>query len=138
MTNQYNIRGSATVAASAAAATIQMASLTYDPSVTAVVQLQVPSTQTWIVQDIYISASADAGTSDPQIRMFKNTSIILGDTQALSGLLISNNARPAQSVSYGYEPMTIMSDQLITTVANDATADSIKYVKTTQVLESRR
>ena len=136
MVNNYNVRGTATVAASAAAATIQPASLTIDPSVTAVVNLQVPSTQTWLVQDIYIGASADAGTSNPIVRQIKNLSKIMGDTPPLLGLLISNNARPpGSSVVLGYEPLSTMSDQLITTVANDTDADSIKYFKTVQVIE---
>lgn len=139
MVNAYNITGTSTVAAAAAAGTNQVASLSKDPQVAAVVELAVPSTQIWRVQDIYISAAADAGTSSPIVRCFKNTSTIIGDTPPLAGLLITNNSRPpGLPVIPQYNPVETMTDYIITTILNDGVADAINYKKTTQVIEVRR
>lgn len=136
MVNSVSITGTATVAASAAAGSLVYASLTNDPSVTAVVKLQVPSNQVWLLDDLYILTAGAAGTSVPRVRVYKNDTSIMADTPPLSALLVSNNSRPKPfgMKALGYEAVSTMSHLLTTTTANDATADSIVYYTTGTVL----
>jgi len=59
--------------ASGAVGTVTNISMTDDPGVTAVVRFLVPSGQTWIFEDLYISTTAGSGaTVDPVVRIFKD------------------------------------------------------------------
>lgn len=115
-----------TVAASAAVNTTQLVNIATSPEVSTVTTLTIPSGQTWIITDLYILASGDAGTSDPQFRFVKNQTGIVGQTNNLSALLVSNNSRPKLEPKLGFEGTSQLQVYLITTVANDAAADSIK------------
>jgi hypothetical protein len=118
----------ATVGASDVAGTIDVVSLKTDPTVSAVTELQVPLTENWIATDMYILASADSGTSNPVVTMDKNRGRTLVQTPPLSSVLITNNTRPRFSPQpVGFEGGSIVRMFTHTTIANDSTADSIKF-----------
>ena len=116
---------SATVAASAVINTQQVATIQTSPEITGVTTLVIPTGQTWVIIDLYILASAGAGTSDPQFRFIKNQVTNVGQSAPLSALIVTNNGRPILSPKLGFESQSQLQIYLITTVANDATADDI-------------
>ena len=118
----------ATVAASDAAGTIDVVNMQTDSTVAAVTELFVPVTENWVFTDAYILAAADAGTSSPSIRFDKNRGRSMGTTPPLSALLVSNNTRPRfLPSSIGFEAGSIVRMFSNTSIANDATADAIKF-----------
>ena len=128
MTNGLVLECTATVGASDVAGTIDVVSLKTDPTVSAVTELQVPLTENWIATDMYILASADAGTSNPIVTMDKNRGRKLVQTPPLGSMLITNNTRPRFSPQpIGFEAGSIIRMFTLTTIDNDATADSIKF-----------
>ena len=119
---------SATVAASDPAGTMDVVTMKTDPTVSGVTELFVPVTENWVLTDSYILDSADGGTSAPVVVFDKNRGRSMGTTPPLSALLVSNNTRPRflpQSV--GFEAGSIVRMFTHTTIANDGTADSIKF-----------
>jgi len=138
MVNSGMIIGTATVAASAAAGTTQNANLQSTPVVAAAASLTVPQSQTWVLADVYIRAAADAGTSDPILNYYKDGSFNLGSTPPISSLLVTNNTRPRPFAgrTLAYEPVSQISVQLQTTIANDATADSINFLTTLAISQT--
>jgi len=118
----------ATILASDAAGTIDVVSMATDPTVNAVTELFVPVTENWVFTDAYILAAADAGTSSPQVRFDKNRGRSMGTTPPLSALLVSNNTRPRfLPSSIGFEAGSIVRMFSNTSIANDGTADAIKF-----------
>tara|TARA_R110000796_G_scaffold25901_1_gene72529 strand:- start:1581 stop:1994 length:414 start_codon:yes stop_codon:yes gene_type:complete len=118
----------ATVAASDAAGTIDVVNMQTDSTVASVTELFVPVTENWVFTDAYILAAADAGTSSPSIRFDKNRGRSMGTTPPLSALLVSNNTRPRfLPSSIGFEAGSIVRMFSNTSIANDATADAIKF-----------
>jgi len=118
----------ATILASDAAGTIDVVSMATDPTVNAVTELFVPVTENWVFTDAYILAAADAGTSSPSCRFDKNRGRSMGTTPPLSALLVSNNTRPRfLPSSIGFEAGSIVRMFTATTIANDGTADAIKF-----------
>lgn len=115
-----------TIAANAAANTTQLVDLQTSPEVGKVQTIQIPSKQTWLMLDLFILVSADAGTSDPQLRIVKDQNKVLYQSPNLSTLLVSNNSRPKFEPKLGFEENSQFQVYAITTVANDATADNIK------------
>jgi len=119
----------ATVAADATAGSFANVTITDDPSITGDVRFVVPSGQTWIFEDLYISTAGGSGaTVDPIVRIYKGGGRIMANTPPLSNLLVSNNSRPPYSnKKIGYRGTETISMQVITTVANDTVADSITF-----------
>jgi hypothetical protein len=118
----------ATVGASDTSGTIDNVNITDSPELSTVTRFIVPEGQNWILEDLYISASGDAGTSDPVVRVFKGGGRIMGTTPPLSNLLISNNSRPPYSnVKFMFMGGESLSMQTITTTDNDASADNVKF-----------
>jgi len=117
-----------TVGASDAVGTIDVINMKTDPTVSSVTELQVPLTENWIATDLYILASADSGTSNPVVTMDKNRGRTLVQTPPLSSMLITNNTRPRFSPQpVGFEGGSIVRMFAHTTIANDTSADSIKF-----------
>ena len=118
----------ATVGANDPAGTIDTVSMTTDPTVSGVTELFVPTTENWVFTDGYILASADAGTSSPIVDFDKNRGRSMGKTPPLSALLVTNNTRPRFLPNpIGFEAGSIVRMFTNSTIANDATADSIKF-----------
>ena len=118
----------ATVAASDPIGAIDNVTITDDPSVTGVIRFLIPQGQTWVFEDLYISASANAGTSDPLISVFKGGDRLMGRTPPLSNLLVTNNSRPPYANrKIGFRGGEELRMSTLATVANDATADSISF-----------
>lgn len=128
MTNGITLECTATIDASLGAGTIKAVSIKTDPTVSSVTELQVPLSETWVFTDLYILASGDAGTSNPIVNFDKNRGNSLASTPPLSTMLITNNTRPRFSPRpLGFSGGDIIRMFLFTTIANDGSADSIKY-----------
>jgi len=125
----------ATIAASDAIGSIDNVTITDSPEITGVTRFLVPQGQTWIFEDIYIGASADSGTADPVVKIYKGGGRIMGTTPPLSNLLVTNNSRPPYSNrKFGYRGGESISMQTICTIANDTVADSIKFTVRVKVV----
>ena len=113
-------------------------SMTDDPGVTAVVRFLVPSGQTWIFEDLYISTAAGAGaTVDPVIRIFKDGGRIMGTTPPLSNLLVSNNSRPPYSNrKFLYRGGQTIQMQMMNTVVNDTAVDNITFFVRVRIISA--
>ena len=127
----------ATVGASDGAGIIDNVTITDSPDVTGVVRFLVPQGQTWILEDLYISASGDSGTSDPVVRIYKDGGRIMGTTPPLSNLLVTNNSRPPYSNrKFLYRGGQTIQMQTLSTIANDTDADSIKFTVRIRVVNT--
>lgn len=125
------VDASFTATASAAAGFVGYATLRTNPAIARVTNLLVPQTQTWLIDDLYITAAASAGLSDPIVKVIKNETNILADTPPLTALLVTNNSRPKTFAKIlGFEGMSYMTNQIISTVANDTTAEVIRWFLT--------
>ena len=99
-------------------------SMQTSPEITAETIITVPQSQTWIIQDLFILASADSGTSNPQLRIWKNQQSAIGQTAPLSTYLQTLNQK-ARFSPLGFEGGSQIQVYYITTVANDAAAASL-------------
>lgn len=125
----------ASAAASVGIGTIGNVTITDSPEITGVTRFLVPQGQTWIFEDIYISASGGGGTSSPVIRIYKGGGRIMGTTPPLLGLLISNNSRPPYSNrKFGFRGGESISMQTISTIANNTSVDAIAFVIRVKVI----
>jgi len=124
--------------ASGAVGTVANISMTDDPGVTAVVRFLVPSGQTWIFEDLYISTAAGSGaTVDPVIRIFKDGGRIMGTTPPLSNLLVSNNSRPPYSNrKFLYRGGQTIQMQCINTILNDGSADAVTFFVRVRIISA--
>lgn len=125
----------ATVAATDAVGSVDQVNITDSPEQGTVTRFVVPSGQTWIFEDIYISAAAGGGTSSPVVRVVANGGQIMGTTPPLLDLLVSNNSRPPYSnTKFGFRPRDTIQMSTITTILNNATADAIAFRVRVKVL----
>jgi hypothetical protein len=77
----------------------------------------VPTTENWVLTDMYITAAADSTTGDPMVQFIKDRGITMGTSGVLSTSLVTNNTRPRFLPSpIGFEGGTILSMQCISTV----------------------
>ena len=113
------------IAANAVIATIQLFDIATSPEVATEQTFTIPSGQTWIIDDLYILVTTDAGTSNPEIRFVKNQVLTLGQTNPIGAYLVSNSSRPKLSPALGFEGQTQMQIYAITSVLNNATVDDI-------------
>lgn len=119
----------ATIAASEVIGERNNVNITDSPDQTTTTRFEVPQGQNWGFDDIYISVAADAGTSDPVIEVRKNGGKIMGQTPPLSNLLVSNNSRPSYArKKYFYRAGSTISMQTLNTIANDLTADTVRFI----------
>ena len=122
---------SAAFAAAAPVATVISATMQTSPTVTAVTELQVPLTENWIATDVYILATAGAGTPtviDPVVSMDKNRGRQLVQTPPLSSMLITNNTRPRFSPQpIGFEGGSIIRMFATSTVLNGGAISTATY-----------
>ena len=122
---------SAAFAAAAPVATVISATMQTSPTVTAVTELQVPLTENWIATDVYILATAGAGTPtviDPVVSMDKNRGRQLVQTPPLSSMLITNNTRPRFSPQpIGFEGGSIIRMFATSTVLNAGAISTATY-----------
>ena len=108
--------------------TVGAVNMTRSPLFATQTELTVPSNQSWQIWDIYITAAAGAGTSEPVVKILKNLDAEMILTPNLGALLVSNNSRPKFSLmDIGFEPVSLMSMLIETTVANDTADDNIAF-----------
>jgi len=65
--------------------------LQLDPALGAQTQLQVPQTESWVIEDLYVSAEQGI---DCIVELKKNLRDTIGRTAPINSLLISNPSRP--------------------------------------------
>lgn len=112
----------ATFAANLPANNKVVASIQLDPSIPAVNMLQVPVTETWALEDIFVAASQ---TPDTIIEFVRNLTQSALRSPPVNGLIVTNPARPIPSpvIFNGADIITIAAQNLaaIGTVAATVT-----------------
>lgn len=134
--NSATLTCTVTVARDDPIGTYDNVSISYQPDESGIATgVVIPRNQIWIIEDLFITASTDAGTSIPVIQILKNKSKIMCTTPPLNSQLITNTARPPFSRKpLGYNGEDILSAKTITTVANDSIADSVTFYMVVRVL----
>jgi len=99
-----------------------------DPIVGAQNEFTIPSTETWIIKDIFVRASP---AIDLILRVKKNREYKL-ETPPVSALLVSNPSRP-QLPAVGYEPATRLSVEAINLSAGGASATTVEVYATVEI-----
>lgn len=107
-----------TIPAGASAGTVLNATITDDPSVGAVNEVQIPITETWYITDIYVKS---APSVDIQLTFVKNRRRELYRTPPVSALVQSNPSRPEPPVMM-YQAGEILSVKATTLEANSGTS----------------
>ena len=88
----------------------------------------VPTTENWVLTDMYVTTTAFATTGDPMIQFIKDRGITMGTSGVLSTSLVTNNTRPRFLPSpIGFEGGTILSMQAISTVDYVTPIESGKF-----------
>ena len=117
-----------TVPAASAVGTILPVTIKTSPTQTGDTEIFVPQTENWIFTDCYVLTAADYGTSQPMVNFIKNRAISMGTSTSLGALLVTSNTRPRfLPQPIGFEAGSIVTMETITTIANDTSADSIKF-----------
>ena len=114
-----------TVAASEANPKVALASIQADPLKTAATTVRGPNGQMWTLSDLYIASGASV-TSDPVLVIKRNGDPVFTSPN-INALEVDNPSRPFglgnnEIVFMGGDELTI---EIITTVDNDGTADSV-------------
>jgi len=118
----------ANVASSTAIGAVTNVDITDDPALATTTRFQIPQGENWLLEDIYISAAAGAGTSLPLVRIVKNGGKRMGTTPPLGDLLVSNSSRPPYSnAKFFYRAGDQISMELVNSVANDTADDNIAF-----------
>lgn len=98
-----------------------------DASDSTTTKYQIPTGQTWVIEDMFIQSGGD-GTTKPQVQVIKNNGQIMCTTPVLTGMLVTNNSRPPYArKKVGFRPMEILSMKTIATVANGTAVDSVTF-----------
>ena len=134
--NSATLTCTVTVAANDPIGTYDNVSISYQPDEAGVATgVTIPRNQIWVIEDLFITASGDAGTSIPVVQIYKNKSKVMCVTPPINSLLITNTARPPFSRKpLGFNGEDILSAKTITTVANDSIADSVVFYMVVRVL----
>jgi hypothetical protein len=91
-----------------------------NPIVGPVNEFPIPSTETWIVKDIYVTQSPAV---DVQIKIKKNRKYLL-ETPPVSSLLVSNPSRPKLPALL-FEPNSRLSIEAINLAVGQSTAQTV-------------
>ena len=94
-----------TVPASQTANSVLQATIVTDPRTSGSSQAQVPMTEVWIIDDVYVKS---AQSIDLLLNFKKNGRKTLSSVGPVNTLVVSNPSRPRPPVM-GYEPGSIMS-----------------------------
>jgi hypothetical protein len=91
-----------------------------NPLVGALNEFPIPSTETWVIKDIYVAQSP---AIDVQIKIKKNRKYML-ETPPVSSLLVSNPSRPRLPALL-YEPNARLSIEAINLAAGGTSATTV-------------
>ena len=124
----------ATVAASAAVGDLDNVSITDDESKATVTDYYIPSGVNYILTKLTVSLAADHGTSDPHILFWKGAGRTILKTLPLSNFLNTVVNMPR----FSPRPVRYLAGEKLwmqtsASIANDATADSIRYYLSVEV-----
>ena len=90
-----NIIASNAIADAAAAGTISVMNLQWNPRITAAVEVIIPTAEAWMLVDCYVDSAAGGGTDvNPQIEVKKDNDRLLDTTQRLNSVIVTSNQRP--------------------------------------------
>lgn len=116
----------ATFDANLPANSVKSVNMTIDPLVGAKTTLTVPKSESWVIEDIYVSATQDV---DCVVKIIKNDTDEVLRTDPINTLLVSNPSRPRYPKKV-FGPFDTLSMQAINLSAIGASAVTVTfYVK---------
>ena len=90
-----NIRITGSVPDASAGGTIVQANLQWTPRVAAAAEIIIPTSELWLLTDLYVNSTANAGAeTDPQINFYKDNDRLLDSSHYLLSVLVTSNQRP--------------------------------------------
>ena len=90
-----NILATASYASGDDAGTIKAMNLQWNPRLTAAAEIIIPTSESWMLVDLYANSAADAGTDvNPQIELRKDNDRLLDTSQFLETVIVTSNQRP--------------------------------------------
>lgn len=120
---------SATFAANLPANNKVYGTITLDPAIAAVAQLQVPVTESWVVEDLFVAA---AQTPDAILELKRNLVASLLKSAPINGCLVTNVARPVPT------PVQLKGADILTIEAQNLAAIGASAQTVTVYLMLRR
>lgn len=113
----------------ATAGTIVAAELQWNARIPAAAEIIIPISEYWLLTDLFVNSSADAGTEiNPQVEFRKDNDRLLDTSQFLDTVIVTSNQRPnGLHAGLGYEGGSHMTANMISSVAATA-ARSVKAV----------
>ena len=117
------------IANAAAAGTIEEADIQWNLKITASKEVIIPTAETWILTDLFVSSAADGGNeTNPVLEFYKDSDRKLDNSKFLNTVLVTNTSRPnGLNANLEYEGGSHMTATFITSAAASA-ARSIKAV----------
>lgn len=105
-----------------AAGSIIQASLQWTPRITAATEIIIPTSELWLLTDLYVNNAAGAGTDiNPQVLFYKDNDRLLDSSHYLLSVLVSSNQRPnGLHGNLQYEGGSHMTATLLTSVVAGA------------------
>ncbi len=119
---------SAAFTASAAAGTIVLADITWDPRQSAVKEYIIPQSEIWLITDLYSNTTTDATSFNPEVQFLKDTDRIIDRSKPLNTVIITSAQRPnGLNGDLEYEGGSHLSAQFVAraTSATAATANAL-------------
>ena len=93
-----NILATASYASGDDAGTIKAMNLQWNPRLTAAAEIIIPTSESWMLVDLYANSAADAGTDvNPQIELRKDNDICRAPAGALQISIRKTGVRPHDS-----------------------------------------
>jgi len=117
-----SIIATATVPNATAAASILPMNLQWTPSIGAANEIIIPAQELWLLKDLYVTSSANAGTDIiPQINIKKDNDRLLDSSEYLDVVLVTSNSRPnGLHANLEFEGASHMTMDLVTSVVAGA------------------
>ncbi|MDA8040855.1 MAG: hypothetical protein MPJ22_00335 [Pirellulales bacterium] len=124
-----NILLTCAYASSAAAGTVVPMDLQWSPRIGAQKEIIIPTSEEWLLVDLYVNSATDAGVDvNPQVEFKKDNDRLLDTSNFLNTVIVTSNQRPnGLHGNLSYQGGSHMSAQAISS-AEAGAARSIKCV----------
>ena len=113
-----NVLITAAIPDATAAGSIIQASLQWTPRLVAAKEIIIPTSELWLLTDLYTNSTANAGdVTNPQVNFYKDNDRLLDSSHFLLSVLVTSNQRPnGLHGNLQYEGGSHMSATLLTSI----------------------
>ena len=117
-----NLQIRAALTAALVAGSIVQASIQWTPRIAAANEIIIPTSELWLLTDLYTNSTANAGgEANPQVNFYKDNDRLLDSSHYLLSVLVTSNQRPnGLHGNLQYEGGSHMSATVLTSAADAA------------------